>query len=193
MEKDKGKVKKREVVMDDSINIGKLKDMKISELNKIAKDLRVNGVSGLKKQELIFRVLHAQAEKKGLMFGDGVLEVPPGTSEIAGNGVAELDLVVVGSEAGHLAHAVLLGPHAELDASPASARKARVAGDGEAAVALAAPDVPAQAVGRTDRSGRVAGRAASHTTRYSNAGRLYCLPCGTGDSCGYKGGASHAW
>ncbi|MDD3296678.1 MAG: transcription termination factor Rho [Candidatus Omnitrophica bacterium] len=51
--------------------------MKISELNKISKDLNINGLSGLKKQDLIFRILQAQAEKKGLMFGDGVLEVLP--------------------------------------------------------------------------------------------------------------------
>jgi len=49
--------------------------MKISELNKIAKDFNVNGVSGLRKQDLIFKILQAQAEKKGLMFGNGVLEV----------------------------------------------------------------------------------------------------------------------
>ncbi|MCK5494487.1 MAG: Rho termination factor N-terminal domain-containing protein, partial [Candidatus Omnitrophica bacterium] len=51
--------------------------MKISELNKKCKELNVNGVSGVKKQELIFKILQAQAEKKGLIFGDGVLEVIP--------------------------------------------------------------------------------------------------------------------
>ncbi|MFA7677383.1 MAG: transcription termination factor Rho [Candidatus Omnitrophota bacterium] len=59
------------------MDIGMLKDMKISELNRISKDLNINGLSGLKKQDLIFRILQAQAEKKGLMFGDGVLEVLP--------------------------------------------------------------------------------------------------------------------
>jgi len=59
----------------DTIDIGILKEMKISELNKIAKDLDLNGVSGLKKQELIFKILQAKAEKEGLMFGGGVLEV----------------------------------------------------------------------------------------------------------------------
>lgn len=75
MEKDKAKSKTKSVVVDDSVDIGTLKGMKISELNKISKDLKVNGVSGLKKQDLIFKILQAQAEKKGLMFGDGVLEV----------------------------------------------------------------------------------------------------------------------
>jgi len=75
VEKDKAKSKSKPVVVDDSVDLGTLKGMKISELNKISKDLKVNGVSGLRKQELIFQILQAQAEKKGLMFGDGVLEV----------------------------------------------------------------------------------------------------------------------
>ncbi|MCK4912887.1 MAG: transcription termination factor Rho, partial [Candidatus Omnitrophica bacterium] len=64
-------------MVDDSVDIGTLKSMKVSDLNKISKDLKVNGVSGLKKQDLIFKILQTQAEKKGLMFGDGVLEVLP--------------------------------------------------------------------------------------------------------------------
>lgn len=77
MGKDSIKLKNEEGIVDDSIDLGTLKEMKISELNKIAKELKVNGVSGVKKQDLIFKVLQAQAEKKGLMFGDGVLEVLP--------------------------------------------------------------------------------------------------------------------
>ncbi|MBN2483586.1 MAG: transcription termination factor Rho [Candidatus Omnitrophica bacterium] len=57
------------------MDIGMLKEMKISELNKVAKDLKINGVGGLKKQDLIFKILHAKAEQEGLMFGSGVLEV----------------------------------------------------------------------------------------------------------------------
>ncbi|MCF7916457.1 MAG: transcription termination factor Rho [Candidatus Omnitrophica bacterium] len=57
--------------------MGTLKELKSVELNKIAKNLNVNGISGLRKQELIFKILQAQAEKKGFMFGDGVLEVLP--------------------------------------------------------------------------------------------------------------------
>jgi transcription termination factor Rho len=68
---------KTEVSMADTIDIAQLKDMKISALNKIAKDLDINGLSGLKKQELIFKILQAKAEKEGLMFGSGVLEVLP--------------------------------------------------------------------------------------------------------------------
>lgn len=59
----------------EKVEIGKLKEMKITELNKLAKDLTVNGVSNLRKQDLIFKILQAQAEKEGLMFGEGTLEV----------------------------------------------------------------------------------------------------------------------
>jgi transcription termination factor Rho len=71
---------KTEGNMTDTIDIAQLKDMKISALNKIAKDLDINGLSGLKKQELIFKILQAKAEKEGLMFGSGVLEVLPEVS-----------------------------------------------------------------------------------------------------------------
>ena len=58
-----------------SLNIEVLKDMKMPELNAVAHDLKVEGVSALKKQDLIFKILQAQAEKEGLMFGSGVLEI----------------------------------------------------------------------------------------------------------------------
>lgn len=61
----------------EKLDIGKLKEMKITELNKLAKELNINGISGLKKQDLIFKVLQAQAEKEGLMFGEGILEILP--------------------------------------------------------------------------------------------------------------------
>ena len=59
------------------MNIKELKQKKISELNKIAKELNVEGASGLRKQELIFAILQAQTEKNGLIFGEGVLEILP--------------------------------------------------------------------------------------------------------------------
>ncbi len=61
----------------EKLDIGNLKDMKITELARIAKEFNVNGLSGLKKQDLIFKLLQAQAEKEGLMFGEGVLEILP--------------------------------------------------------------------------------------------------------------------
>lgn len=59
------------------MNIAELKDKTISELNTIAKDLGVQGASGLRKQELIFKVIEAQTAKNGLIFGEGVLEILP--------------------------------------------------------------------------------------------------------------------
>jgi transcription termination factor Rho len=61
----------------EKLEIAKLKDMKITDLTKFAKELTVNGISGLKKQDLIFKILQAQAERDGLMFGEGVLEILP--------------------------------------------------------------------------------------------------------------------
>src|SRR4030067_2552921 len=59
------------------MNIAELKDKTISELNIIAKDLGVQGASGLRKQELMFKVIEAQTQKNGLIFGEGVLEILP--------------------------------------------------------------------------------------------------------------------
>ena len=59
------------------MEIGELKAMSIVELTKLAKELSVNGISGLKKQDLIFKILQAKTEKEGLIFGVGVLEILP--------------------------------------------------------------------------------------------------------------------
>jgi len=59
------------------VNIAELKEKNISELTKIAKELDIQSISGLRKQELIFRILQAQTEKNGLIFAEGVLEVLP--------------------------------------------------------------------------------------------------------------------
>jgi len=61
----------------EKLDIGNLKEMKITELNKLARELNINGTSGVKKQDLIFKILQAQAEKEGLMFGEGILEILP--------------------------------------------------------------------------------------------------------------------
>ena len=57
-----------------SMNLKELKRKKISELHAFAKDLKIESVSGLRKQELIFAILQAQTEKNGLIYGSGVLE-----------------------------------------------------------------------------------------------------------------------
>ncbi len=57
------------------LDLAKLKKMKMLDLNDLAHKLNVNGVSGLKKQDLIFKILQAQPEKDGVMTGEGVLEI----------------------------------------------------------------------------------------------------------------------
>lgn len=61
----------------DTLDLAELKEKSISELTKIAKDMEVEGASGMRKQELIFKVLAAQTEKSGLIFSQGVLETLP--------------------------------------------------------------------------------------------------------------------
>ena len=60
-----------------TLDLVELKDMSILKLNQIAKDLGVLGTAGLRKQELIFKILQTQAEKSGLIFSEGVLECLP--------------------------------------------------------------------------------------------------------------------
>jgi transcription termination factor Rho len=60
-----------------ALDLVELKDMSIQALNQIAKDLGVQGFAGLRKQELIFKILQVQAEKSGLIFSEGVLECLP--------------------------------------------------------------------------------------------------------------------
>jgi len=59
------------------MNIVELKRQKISELANLAKDLKIEGAAGMRKQELIFALLQAQIEKDGLIFGEGTLEILP--------------------------------------------------------------------------------------------------------------------
>jgi transcription termination factor Rho len=59
------------------MDIVELKTKTISELSKVAQDLNISGVSGLRKQELIFKILEAQTEKNGYIFAAGVLEILP--------------------------------------------------------------------------------------------------------------------
>jgi transcription termination factor Rho len=59
------------------MDIAELKEMNIAALTQIAKDLNVVGATGMRKQELIFKILQAQTEKSGLIFSEGVLETLP--------------------------------------------------------------------------------------------------------------------
>jgi transcription termination factor Rho len=59
------------------MNLAELKERKINELTAMARELNVEGASGMRKQELIFAILQAQTEKNGLIYGEGVLEILP--------------------------------------------------------------------------------------------------------------------
>ena len=59
------------------MNIAELKEKKISELAQMAKQLKVEGAAGMRKQELMFALLQTQIEKNGLIFGEGTLEILP--------------------------------------------------------------------------------------------------------------------
>ena len=52
-----------------------LKEKKISDLCKIAKEYDINNFSRIKKMDLIFKILQAETEKKGYMFSEGILEI----------------------------------------------------------------------------------------------------------------------
>ena len=60
---------------DVGLNLKSLKSKKIGELTEIARNFNVEGASSLRKQDLIFSILQAQAEQSGFIYGEGVLEI----------------------------------------------------------------------------------------------------------------------
>jgi transcription termination factor Rho len=60
-----------------AISLSAMKEMSITALTKIAKDLEIAGATGMRKQELIFEILRVRAEKSGNIFSEGVLETLP--------------------------------------------------------------------------------------------------------------------
>ncbi len=60
-----------------NISISDLKEKSVEELSSVARKLHVEGASDMRKQDLIYAILHAQAEKMGSLFGEGVLEILP--------------------------------------------------------------------------------------------------------------------
>jgi transcription termination factor Rho len=59
------------------MDIVELKSKTVTELLDLADDLGIPGVGGLRKQELIFKILEAKTEKDGFIFAEGVLETLP--------------------------------------------------------------------------------------------------------------------
>jgi transcription termination factor Rho len=60
-----------------SMNIVHLKDKHIHELAALAKELNIDGAAGMRRQDLIFALLTAQAARNGHIYGQGVLEILP--------------------------------------------------------------------------------------------------------------------
>ncbi len=61
--------------MNEHVNITSLQEMTVDELRELAREWEVSGYSGLKKDNLIMRLLQAKTEREGLIFGGGVLDV----------------------------------------------------------------------------------------------------------------------
>ncbi len=61
------------------LNLAELKRKTITELNEILKELKVEGVSGLRKQDLIYKIIEAQSgkDRDGVIYGEGVIEILP--------------------------------------------------------------------------------------------------------------------
>ena len=57
------------------MDINELQSQKISELTKLAQVMSISGYSGLKKQDLILKIVEAKAKEEGILFTNGVLEV----------------------------------------------------------------------------------------------------------------------
>jgi len=58
-------------------HISELQHMTMPQLLKTAKDEGISDYTGLKKQDLIFKILKERVKQNGLMFGEGTLEVLP--------------------------------------------------------------------------------------------------------------------
>lgn len=67
----------RELPRGETINIAKLHAMAIGELNSKAKELGVENFGTMKKHEVVFAILQKNAERRGVLFAEGVLEVMP--------------------------------------------------------------------------------------------------------------------
>jgi transcription termination factor Rho len=57
------------------VNLAELETRSLEDLKELARDLGMVGISGLKKQDLIFKLLQAQTEQQGNIFSAGILEI----------------------------------------------------------------------------------------------------------------------
>lgn len=73
--KRRGGMLRRPSMGDRTVDIAELENKTLSELREVARDMGISGYSRLKKEDLVLRLLRAQAEEQGLIFGGGVLDV----------------------------------------------------------------------------------------------------------------------
>src|SRR5215475_5014292 len=60
-----------------TVNIAKLQAMTMTELNSMAKEMGIENFGTMRKHEVIFHILQKNAERSGVLFSEGVLEVLP--------------------------------------------------------------------------------------------------------------------
>jgi transcription termination factor Rho len=60
-----------------TFDMSSLAKMKMQELTKLAKELKIENIEGLKKQQLISKIIEVQSQTNGLMYSEGVLEILP--------------------------------------------------------------------------------------------------------------------
>jgi transcription termination factor Rho len=60
-----------------AVDLASLKEMTIQQLSALGRELKLEGAAGMKKHDLIFKILQQQTEKSGLLFAEGVLEILP--------------------------------------------------------------------------------------------------------------------
>jgi len=75
-DRNNGPVNQRDRIVT-SINIAKLQAMSMTDLNNMAKELNVENFGTMRKHEVIFHILQKNAERAGVLFSEGVLEVLP--------------------------------------------------------------------------------------------------------------------
>ena len=61
----------------EKLNLKELKEKRISELTRMAKELGIEGAAGMRKQDLIFALLHEFVQRQGTIYSEGVLECLP--------------------------------------------------------------------------------------------------------------------
>ncbi len=59
------------------LHITALKDMTVTELRKLARSEKIDGIAGMPKQELVFAIIKNRVNQNGLLYGEGCIEVLP--------------------------------------------------------------------------------------------------------------------